>query len=90
EQGLVFTDKAFDGNEYTIKGWDYGWWETVESFKLELVNLSKDGYLYLRSLEDYYNSEGNPFAQPATVYSNIENGYGIFALGAAEVIEIPR
>jgi hypothetical protein len=90
QEGLIFTDKAFDGNEYTINGWDYGWYDQVEEFELELVNLSKDGYLYLKSLEDYYNSEGNPFAQPATVYSNIENGYGIFALGAADRVIIEK
>lgn len=90
QEGLIFTDKAFDGSEYTINGWDYGWYEQVESFELELINLTKDGYLYLKSLEDYYNSEGNPFAQPATVYSNIENGYGIFALGATDRLIIER
>lgn len=90
EKGLIFSDKAFDGNEYTIKGWNYGWWEQVEKFEMELVSISKDGYLYLRSLENYYNTEGNPFAQPATVYSNIQNGYGIFALGASDKVLIYR
>ncbi|MCB0652990.1 MAG: DUF4249 domain-containing protein [Saprospiraceae bacterium] len=90
EKGLIFSDKAFNGNEYTIKGWNYSWWEQVEKFEMELVSISKDGYLYLRSLENYNNAEGNPFAQPATVYSNIQNGYGIFALGASDKVLIYR
>ena len=90
EQGLIFTDKAFDGNEYTINAWNYGWFEQVELFNVELINITRDGYLYLRSLENYYNSVDNPFAQPATVFSNIENGYGIFALGAVDKVIIEK
>lgn len=84
-RGLIFSDKAFNGNEYTLTGWDYGWWSENLEFEFRLTSISKDGFLYLKSLDAYYNSEGNPFAQPATVYNNIENGYGIFALGASDV-----
>jgi hypothetical protein len=85
ELGLIFTDKAFDGNEYTMRAWDYGWWNEGGDVEIQLISLTKDKYLYLKSKEDYYNSVDNPFAQPATVHNNIVNGYGIFGLGAVDI-----
>jgi hypothetical protein len=40
-------------------------------------HLSKDYYLYHKSLEKFEGD--NPFAEPVLVYSNINNGLGVFA-----------
>lgn len=44
----------------------------------ELRSLSTDYYLFQSSFTRYQFSAGDPFAQPAQVYNNIDNGYGIF------------
>jgi hypothetical protein len=45
----------------------------------ELRSISKEYYDYQTSLNEYWNADGNPFAQPVQVFTNIENGFGIFA-----------
>ena len=43
------------------------------------LNYSKEDYFkYKLSLEKYQETAGDPFAQPVQVYSNVENGFGIF------------
>ena len=42
-------------------------------------NISKSYYYYRTSLELYVDAPRNPFAQPVQVFSNINNGFGIFA-----------
>jgi len=41
-------------------------------------SLSQTGYRFLSSLNSYYNASGDFFSQPVQVYSNVENGIGIF------------
>lgn len=44
-----------------------------------ILNCSVDFYQYSKSLINAINSDfGNPFAQPALVYSNVNNGFGCF------------
>ena len=50
-----------------------------DHIKFYLHNISMDYYYYLTSLNLYNDRSGNPFAQPVQVFSNIENGFGIFA-----------
>lgn len=46
---------------------------------LEMNSLSKNYYNYRRSLETYRDNEDNPFSEPVLVYTNVNNGYGIFS-----------
>lgn len=46
---------------------------------IEIKTVSKDFYLYQKTLKEYYQTINNPFSEPAKVYCNIDNGYGIFA-----------
>jgi hypothetical protein len=88
EQGL-FNDLLFDGQSKTLeieipsnfKGNenDYEWSYNTIGLRVYLHNISKSYYYYRSSLEQYQNASGNPFAQPVQVFSNIENGFGIFA-----------
>ena len=57
----------------------YIWSYRNIGLRFYLHNISQDYYYYRRSLELYNQSSDNPFAQPVQVYSNIENGFGIFA-----------
>ncbi|WP_439558868.1 DUF4249 domain-containing protein [Dyadobacter sp.] len=45
---------------------------------LEVLNVDQHYYKYNRSLEARNNAD-NPFAEPATVYSNVKGGFGFFA-----------
>jgi hypothetical protein len=46
---------------------------------IRLVRPSRNAYLYSYSTEVQSVSEFNPFAQPAIIHTNIDNGIGIFA-----------
>jgi hypothetical protein len=52
---------------------------SVQSFTLEVSQISKELYDYQNSLRAFNNTSNNPFAEPVPVYSNIKNGLGIFA-----------
>ena len=47
---------------------------------VQVLTFPKDYYLYLKSVEVFNNADGNPFAEPADLYSNFENGTGIFSI----------
>ena len=49
--------------------------------EIRLVNTSEAYFNYLKSFNMYQRASGNPFATPVQVYSNVENGMGIFAGG---------
>jgi hypothetical protein len=37
-----------------------------------------DTYEFYQSIQRFYDTEGNPFAEPAPLRSNIQGGYGLF------------
>ena len=77
---LLFTDEIFAGRSYTINfTTNHSYGSDLTKVVIELRTLSRDRYEYLRSrhLQDYH--AGNPFSEVVPVYTNIENGFGIFA-----------
>ena len=44
-----------------------------------LNSLSKEFYKYALSFSEQIETGDNPFTEPVKVYSNIENGLGVFA-----------
>lgn len=50
----------------------------MSTFKLQLYSISKDYYLYIKSVALYRSSSG-PFTEKVQVYNNINEGFGIFA-----------
>lgn len=86
---LLFKDSSFDGQEYTL---DFevenfihdnsgGGGNFKASASLNLISSSEAFFNYRRSYLAYQRVDGNPFAQPVQVYTNVEGGYGIFAGG---------
>jgi len=51
----------------------------TEEYWIEAVTMSEDYYKYQKSYINQVNNISNPFASSNEVYSNIENGVGIFA-----------
>jgi hypothetical protein len=92
DQSLIINDNLFNGKEVTIKvkgrflhypitGRD------VKAF-LHFRVLSPELYHYrITSIVQETNS-GDPFSQPVHVYTNIENGYGIFGGFQEKVYEL--
>ncbi|MCB9277690.1 MAG: DUF4249 domain-containing protein [Lewinellaceae bacterium] len=81
-QLLIFSDASFEGKTASLNFYSYDQLDR-QKMVLRLYALTREGYLYLRSKEDYENANGNPFAEPVTVFSNVEGGYGIFMVSAA-------
>jgi hypothetical protein len=80
----VIDDLTFDGSEHTFRR--YAQLPTysspnqkVTSLQFVLSRISGPYYRFFHSLEVYRNSQGNPLAEPAQVYSNVDGGLGIFA-----------
>ena len=44
---------------------------------MELNAIPKELYNYYRSLSNFYDATGDPFAEPVIVYTNIVDGIGI-------------
>lgn len=79
----IFPDDLFNGKEYTINIYfplAQGSYLLKEKtlMQFELQSLTESYYLYMRTLEQSYNSD--VFSQPVRIYSNVENGYGILGL----------
>ncbi len=81
----VFNDNLFDrsiyGLRYKIKAADYSDifnYDTIMVYSY-LYSVSSDLYYYCTSLNQQTQTSENPFIEPISTFSNIENGYGIFA-----------
>ncbi|MBX2872444.1 MAG: DUF4249 domain-containing protein [Saprospiraceae bacterium] len=82
---LIVSDKAFNGKKYKLLLYTYEN-STADGITIQFLSMTKDMFLYYRSLDDYYEAKDNPFAEPVNVHSNIESGHGIF--GVASQVEI--
>lgn len=82
----VFTDEFLSGRNYTlvaefdagVLGYNPGY-SNLKSVTIHFTSMSYDYYRYLKSIDEYRQANGNPFAQPVQIFSNITNGRGIFA-----------
>ncbi len=50
-----------------------------EKIVLKIVNCSYSAYQYIKTFHKFTESGNTPFTQPVQVYTNIDNGLGIFA-----------
>lgn len=55
---------------------------------VELQHITEDQFKFLKSRDAYDFAADNPFAEPVLVYSNVKNGYGIFAVHSQAVDSI--
>ncbi len=95
--GLIFSDNYFEGKTYNFS-FSFPVYHLYgakpdDNFEvyLYLYSLSADYYRYLKSYELQAYAREDPFAEPVTVYNNIENGFGIFAgfSVSSDTINIP-
>lgn len=87
----LFTDDYLEGKEYELSFYISSYYITLntskidtsigEFFKLdvELQSITREAYLYMKSVNAYNYYNGDLFSEPVQVFTNIENGIGIFA-----------
>lgn len=77
---FFFSDNGFNGQTINFTGRQYIWssGEGDEFFVVGLKSLSEDLYKYKLSYSKYLDAQGDFFAEPVQVYSNITDGFGIF------------
>jgi hypothetical protein len=79
-----FTDELLNRDVYDLSFWGQTFRNVYYEYGeyLEVVaaveTLSKEFFLFCRSLEQQDMVHDNPFAEPVPVYSNVEGGLGIF------------
>ncbi len=54
---------------------------------IEVLNCSREFYLYHSSLTRAIESSGNPFADPVMMYSNFNNGFGCFGAFSKTIVD---
>jgi len=85
----IFTDELIEGKEHELTIDDYSYvYESSNintsigeffTLSVELQSITPEAYSYLKSVNasTYYN--GDLFSEPVQVFTNIENGIGVFA-----------
>lgn len=76
---LAFCDNLFDGKSQKFRVRLSFYMDGITDIEMVLKSCSEAYYRYKRSIENYRNADGDPFSQPVQVYTNIENGLGIWA-----------
>ncbi|MBL4703484.1 MAG: DUF4249 domain-containing protein [Flavobacteriales bacterium] len=79
----IMTDLLFDGQQRTVEVGLDSWFFNNSIVRIQFIdvlffNSTETTYLFNKSYSLYQETNGNPFAQPVQVYSNITNGFGIF------------
>lgn len=92
---ILFNDDLFNGrtkllmsfvNSYPATPIPVGSDSVYALYKL--MHVSEAHYRYNRSFRKAQEADGNPFAEPVNVYTNVKNGYGIFAITNPEYIQV--
>lgn len=93
---FIFDDHSFDGRSHDFKlkvlGDNFYPEGRLQSLKISfrLKSLSEEQYLYTKSKQSQDKNEGNPFAEPVPVFSNVKNGFGIFAAYSMDTKCFPK
>lgn len=64
------------------------WWDfekdLTDGIELRLETQSEEYYQFIKKVEEYENSEGNPFTEMVFLPNNIKGGYGFISGGAVQ------
>lgn len=94
---IFLTDENINGQDYVL---DFGLydWDIFFDKDYELIahisvkSATQDVYDYFKSIALYKLNNGNPFAEPEQILSNVQNGIGFFGGYASKefVVELPQ
>jgi len=80
ESDLAFEDRFKTGNQISLNtSYKY---KNGDTLTISLYHIDKAHLDFIRTVQDAARANGNPFAQPAFVKSNIQGGIGIFTFSA--------
>lgn len=98
EQGLSYEsillrDGSFDGLEKSVQLLIDQWYLNTSSSDIDKLyvafrDVSEDHYLYSRSAHQNVDNAENPFASPVQVYTNMDNGIGIFSIFQERLLKV--
>lgn len=91
---IIFDDRLFQGSDFRISFNTDIWFERGDfdpeaRILIYVDRLSEAYYNYVTSTELQRWLDGDPFAEPVQIYSNIENGLGFVGSANTLVLEIP-
>lgn len=79
--GVIFSDKLFNGKQYSFNMKMYAWafWDAADTsaIYINLQAIDENYFRYIDTREKHYYAREDPFAVPVVVHSNIDNGIGI-------------
>ncbi len=81
---ITLDDATFDGKEQELVFRFFSYSDRIEEASLIWRTITPERYRYLNSFTNQQRAEDNPFAEPAPIFSNMEGGLGIFAIGWEE------
>ena len=96
--GVALRDDYFDGKNYRLRliGSSYSWssFDPASLKDVEVVvilyHIPESFYLYSKTLELNRETRDSPFAEPAKVFTNIEEGFGILSSLTPAVFKAAR
>ena len=81
-------DGDLEGLTFYIEHSGSSEWDDKLRHRIKVTAVSESYARHLLSLSAYYMSDGNPFSEPVTVYSNISSGFGMLGLRNSTAFEI--
>ena len=76
---IDLSNEFFLGQTHTLNIRVYQWDQQGMEILFKLKKVDEATFFYERSLDQYQNANGNPFTQPVSVFSNVQNGLGVVA-----------
>lgn len=98
ESPELFSDDLFDGQTEVLEFWSERYVDQINEMGdpevpseaiVFLWSLSKEEYEFRKSLQANRDAEENPFAEPSIIFSNIQNGIGVFSMSKVDRFVIP-
>jgi len=80
EKTLYLKDDTFDGGSYSFELLSNARDTSKFDIRLRVMSITRDRYLFAKTLRAYLNAKDNPFAEPVIVHTNVNNGQGIFSI----------
>ncbi|MCI5081533.1 MAG: DUF4249 domain-containing protein [Saprospiraceae bacterium] len=83
---IYFGDESFNGKNVQILIPDFAFF--LEPDQVVFFNISESYYNFMRFLDNDLDVDYGAFLETIPVYSNFENGFGVFAFFTEEVIDL--
>jgi hypothetical protein len=92
---IFFRDALFNGTKKELRLFvptGYVYPGTVNGdpvyAQVQLLHVTEDYFRFSKSYRFASDNRGNPFAEPVNVYTNVQNGYGVFSIMSADVKDV--